>query len=366
MCKYQKQKNFVLASMALLFLTASVASAASPLKPEALVIQEQGSFAVGGTVMTNPGTFDPMKLTAPEGQTLHADHAYVFYQIPQNPRKLPIVFLHGAGQSKKTWESTPDGREGFQNLFLRRGFSVYLLDQPRRGDAGRSSKAIEIKPTHDEQMWFSIFRLGNWPDFYPNVQFPRDEESLNQFFRQMTPNTGPFDANVIADSIAALFQKTSGGILVTHSQGGGPGWYAAMKSPKIDAIISYEPGLFIFPEGEVPEPIDGKSPFDPLKAAGVPMAEFIKLTKIPIVLYFGDNIPEAPSENPGQDNWRTRLQMAKLWVESVNKHGGDATLVHLPQIGIKGNTHFPFSDLNNVEIADLMSEFLKEKGLDKF
>jgi hypothetical protein len=39
-------------------------------------------------------------------------------------------------------------------------------------------------------------------------------------------------------------------------------------------------------------------------------------------------------------------------------------LVHLPEIGIRGNTHFPFSDLNNVQIADLMSEFLKTKNLD--
>jgi len=28
-------------------------------KSEPLVIQEQGSFAAGGTVITNPGTFDP-------------------------------------------------------------------------------------------------------------------------------------------------------------------------------------------------------------------------------------------------------------------------------------------------------------------
>jgi hypothetical protein len=43
---------------------------------------------------------------------------------------------------------------------------------------------------------------------------------------------------------------------------------------------------------------------------------------------------------------------------------GDVTLVHLPEIGIRGNTHFLFSDLNNVQIADLMSEFLKKKRLD--
>jgi len=49
---------------------------------------------------------------------------------------------------------------------------------------------------------------------------------------------------------------------------------------------------------------------------------------------------------------------------TANRHGGDVTLIHLPEIGIKGNTHFPFSDLNNLEIADLLSQFLKQKGLD--
>lgn len=48
----------------------------------------------------------------------------------------------------------------------------------------------------------------------------------------------------------------------------------------------------------------------------------------------------------------------------LNKHGGDGTVVHLPDIGIRGNTHFPFSDLNNLEIADQVSKFLSRKGLD--
>lgn len=332
-------------------------------KPKPLTIQEQGSFAIGGSVIETPGTFDPSNLVAPAGQTLHGDHAYVFYQIPMKPKKYPLVFLHGAGQFSKTWETTPDGREGFQNIFLRKGYSTYLVDQPRRGGAGRGTVGMEVKPNTDEQMWFSIFRLGQWPDFYPGVQFPKDQESLNQYFRQMTPNTGPYDSKVISDSMSALFTKTGDGILITHSQGGGPGWETAMKNQNVKAVVSYEPGLFIFPEGEVPQPIPGNSPFDPLKAAGVPMSEFMKLTRIPIVLYYGDNIPETVSENPGKDNWRTRLTMAKQWTEVVNKYGGDVTLVHLPEIGIKGNTHFPFSDLNNAEIADLLESWLKEKGL---
>lgn len=330
-------------------------------KPAPLVIREQGSFAVGGTVVTNPGTFDPVKMS-PEGQTFHGDHAYVFYQIPVNARKLPLVFWHGYGQFSKTWETTPDGREGYQNIFLRRGYGVYVIDQPRRGNAGRSTLPATITPVADEQKWFDTFRLGIWPDFFPGVKFPRDPEALNQYFRQMTPDTGPIDIDVTSDAVAALFNKIGPGILVTHSHSGGMGWRTAIKNRNIRAIVAYEPGSnFIFPDGETPPPMPSSA--GPLEAIGVPLPEFMKLTKIPIIIFYGDNIPEKPTANPGQDFWRVRLAMAGLFRDAVNRRGGDVTLVHLPEIGIRGNTHFPFSDLNNLEIADLMAKFLEKKGL---
>jgi hypothetical protein len=343
-------------------IASACATAGGNTKPAQLTIQEQGGFAVGGTVISNPGTFDPYKMT-PAGQTFHGDHAYVFYQIPVNARKLPLVLWHGAGQFSKTWGTTPDGREGYQNLFLRRGFAVYVIDQPRRGGAGRSTLPITITPTPDEQLSFNIFRLGIWPDLFPGVQFSRDPEALNQYFRQMTPNTGAFDMGVISEAVAALFAKIGPGILVTHSQGGGPGWLTAIKSRNVRAVVAYEPGSgFLFPNGEVPPPMASSA--GPLEALGIPLSEFMPLTKIPIVIFYGDNIPDAPTANPGQDNWRVRLAMARLWADAVNRHGGDVTLVHLPEIGIRGNTHFPFSDLNNVDIANLLSTWLKEKGLD--
>lgn len=331
-------------------------------KKEPLVIEQQGSFAVGGSVISNPGTFNPVTRT-PEGQTFHGDHAYITYQIPVKSRNLPLVFWHGIGQFSKTWETTPDGREGFQNIFLRRGFSVYLITQPRRGNAGRSTVPVTINPIPDEQEWFSTFRLGVWPDFFEGVQFDRSAETLNQYFRQMTPNMGEFDTQVITSAISELFNKIGKGVLVTHSHSGGFGWLTAIDNPNVKAIASYEPGSgFVFPEGEVPDPIPGSS--GALTASSVSMEDFMKLTKIPIIIYYGDFIPEKQIENPGIDGWRTRLEMARKWRDVVNKYGGDVTVVHLPEIGIKGNTHFPFSDLNNIEIADLLSEWLKEKRLD--
>jgi len=331
-------------------------------KPTPMVIQEQGSFAIGGSAITNPGTFDPVKMTS-EGQSLHGDHAYVFYQIPEKARKLPLVLWHGFGQFSKTWETTPDGREGYQNIFLRRGFGVYVLDQPRRGNAGRSTQTITITPVFDEQKWFNVFRLGIWPDFFPGVQFAKDPESLEQYFRQMTPDTGPIDIDVNSDAVAALFDKIGLGILVTHSHSGGMGWQTVIKNANIRAVVAYEPGSnFVFPEGEVPAPKPSSG--GTLEGVGIPLADFMKLTRIPIVIYYGDYIPDKPTENSGQDSWRVRLEMARLWAAAVNRQGGDVKVIHLPEIGIHGNTHFPFSDLNNLEIADLLSNWLKEKGLD--
>lgn len=350
----------------LLSCFAIVLSCSSMQSQSYLAIQKQGSFAVGGSMLTEKGTFDVKDALKPAGQTIHGDHAYVFYQIPVRPKRYPMVFLHGAGQSKKTWETTPDGRDGFQNIFLKKDFPVYLIDQPRRGEAGKSTVGITIPPTYDEQFWFTQFRIGNYPDYFPGVQFPKDAASLEQFYRQMTPNTGAFDQNVIADAISGLFNQIGEGILVTHSQGGGPGWATAIKNDKVKAIVAYEPySGFMFPKGEVPAPIKSSGLFGELKGVEIALEDFNKLTKMPIVIYYGDNIAKAPTKTWNSDHWRSGLEMARLWAAAINKHGGNATVVHLPEIGITGNTHFPFSDLNNVEVAEHLSKWLEEKNLDR-
>ena len=305
----------------------------------------------------------PLATDDPAGQTYRGDHVYAFYQIPVDARKYPIVMWHGAGQSAKTWETTPDGRDGFQNIFLRRNFSTYLIDQPRRGKAGRSMAETTTKPTADEQFWFNQFRVGLWPKYFEGVQFDRSPETLNQYFRAMTPNTGAYDIDIVSDGVSALLSKTGPAILFTHSQAGGPGWLTAIKNANVKAIVAFEPGSsFVFPDSEMPQPI--RNALDTVAGYPVPMAQFIALTKIPILIFYGANIPAQPTEIPTQDAWRARLEMARAWRDTVNKHGGDVTVVHLPEIGIKGNTHFPFSDLNNIEIADQVSRFLTKKGLD--
>jgi len=111
-------RNAVLAfALSAGILTASNVDAAKPI-----VIQEQGSFTVGGTYKERPGKFSQENFVAEDGQRAYGDFAYVEYQKPVRAKKLPLIFQHGGAQSKRTWETTVDGREGFQNIFLRKGY----------------------------------------------------------------------------------------------------------------------------------------------------------------------------------------------------------------------------------------------------
>jgi hypothetical protein len=328
-----------------------------------IAIAAQGGFAVGGTVVQRDGSFDSHNPMDPAGQTLHGDHARVSYQIPVDPRPLPLLFWHGWWVDSSCWDTTPDGREGFRSLFLRRGFPVYLLDQPRRGSAGKTITAAPISTDPDEQWFFNQFRLGLWPDLYEGVQFSGDPAALEQFFRAMVPDTGPLDTDIIVGGASAAIERIGEVVLVTHSHAGGFGWLAAIRNPQVRAVVSIEPGSgFVFPEGELPEAMPSSN--GTLDPVAIPLTEFEALIRVPIIVYYGDNIPTEPTDIAGRDNWRTRVAMARQWVDAINRHGGDATFVSLPDRGIRGNTHFAFSDLNSHEVADQISAFLAEKNLD--
>ena len=187
---------------------------------DALVIAEQGIFSAGGTVIESDGTFDVSNYyTSREGSTAHVDHANVLYQIPENNTELPMVFLHGYGQSRMGWMTTPDGREGWSDMFLRMGHSVWLIDQPRRGEAGQTSVAGTMTTTPSDQTWYTQFRIGTYLNdeftYNEGSQFPQGEDVLDQFFRQMTPDTGmdnaagdqSIDNTVVAQAVAAAVDE---------------------------------------------------------------------------------------------------------------------------------------------------------------
>ena len=328
------------------------------LDPDWIVLADQGMFSAGGTTITAEGTFDPEDQweATGAGQTAYVDHANVLYQIPAEETGLPMVFLHGYGQSRMGWMTTPDGREGWSDMFLRMGHSVFLIDQPRRGEAGATSVSGTISTTPLDQRWYTQFRIGRWENGESVVnegsQFPNDPESLDQFFRQMTPDTGmrsdmgaDFDSDVVARAVAATIDEVyartgKDSILVTHSQGGLPGWTAAQYTDHIAAIIAIEPG----------------------GAPAADSAEFQTLAQknIPITMYFGDYIDNGDPALAATMAWQAMRQTCYDFETAYNEQGGNCTVVDLPEEGITGNDHFMFQDLNNDVIAQHIENWIEE------
>ena len=328
------------------------------LDPDWIVLADQGMFSAGGTTITAEGAFDPEDQweATGAGQTAHVDHANVLYQIPAEERGLPMVFLHGYGQSRMGWMTTPDGREGWSDMFLRMGHSVFLIDQPRRGEAGATSVSGTISTTPLDQRWYTQFRIGRWENGESVVnegsQFPNDPESLDQFFRQMTPDTGmrsdmgaDFDSDVVARAVAATIDEVyartgKDSILVTHSQGGLPGWTAAQYTDHIAAIIAIEPGG--------------------APAAGSAEFQTLAQKNIPITMYFGDYIDNGDPALAATMAWQAMRQTCYDFETAYNEQGGNCTVVDLPEEGITGNDHFMFQDLNNDVIAQHIENWIEE------
>ena len=335
----------------ILGLALSAHAAAAPL-----VIEKQGIFSSGGITTTSPGLFQPENQweETGAGQTSHTDHANVLYQIPHEGSGLPMVFLHGYGQSRMGWMTTPDGREGWSDFFLRKGHPVFLINGPRRGEAGATSVSGLISTKTLDQRWYTQFRIGRWEKgrsvTNQGSQFPNDDHSVDQFFRQMTPDTGmrsdmgaDFDndtaARALAASIDDVFRMTGQkSIVVTHSQGGFPGWTAALYTSHIAAVIAIEPGSA--PEKDAPS-------FSALLSQHIPM-----------IIYFGDYIDNGDPSIPATSMWKSMRDRSYSFAKAYKDAGGDAQVIDLPQLGITGNDHFLFQDKNNLIIAGLVEQWI--------
>src|SRR5262245_29785657 len=309
-----------------------------------ITIQKQGSFAVGGKIVG-----DPIE------QSLHCDHGYVDYEIPVNPRRVNLVMWHSAAAT--AWLNRWDGGEGFQSIFLRRGYPVYIWDGPRVGRANWGCAQHTYDPgAGRDQGNFTAWRFGaQYPNWFEGVQFPtKDPEAWNQASRARYLEFDTIEnAQLQSDAAAALMDKIGPSVALTNSAGGMRALLTALKTTKLAGIVMYENVGYLYPKGEGPGvPETGFGPIE------VPLEEFKKLTKIPLQVVWGDNVDKSA-------NYTERLRHSRLFVEVIKKYGGKAQVLMLPEAGLKGNTHIPFADMNNVAVADLLSKFLAENGLDK-
>ena len=278
--------------------------------------------------------------------------------------------------------------------WCRRNGQFFVLDQPRisRGQRGLGAYGPFPQVTQGSDCAsFATFRYGSWfppapKQFFPGVQLAQDPKSVAELcelsgsaggpglpFSNVDPlsqTTPPSNVPVVA--VADLIDKKAGAnggvVIVDHSNGGQYGLLTAIRSNKVKGIVSFEGATFVFPASAPPADIQTNDPSVAAinKPTLVSDANFAALTRIPIIYYFGDNIDfDTPSTVFGVELWRVVTQRAAQFCKTVNDRGGDCQVVYFPKIGIFGNTHFDFSDLNNVQIAGVVDQWLKSKNLDK-
>jgi pimeloyl-ACP methyl ester carboxylesterase len=314
-----------------------------------LVIASQGSFFVGGQKKSLPAP--PAGRGAFGGGDVTVNQMYVQYQIPPNgSRHLPVVMVHGCCLSSKTWETTPDGRMGWDEYFVRRDRSVYLADQVSRARSGFDASSISAvkagtQPPSalpniiyaSQQIAWTVFRFG--PEFgkaFPDGQFPI--EAVDELYKQMIPDLNALlpNPNPTWKNMAALAVQLKGAILMGHSESGFFPQQAALLDPSgIRGMISIE-----------------------MPCPDLSTQQIAKLAKIPMLVMFGDHLGDVQG---GPANWAQSLETCNAYVQKVKNAGGDAVMMYLPKMGIKGNSHMLMQDRNSLQLADLIIDWIDER-----
>jgi hypothetical protein len=239
-------------------LSLAAASAFAQTKAP-ISLRDIGSFHVGGRVIDITGqpikevVFTPGGVPAkvdPNGK-YQVEQMYVQYFLPQNPKgRLPLLLWHGGGLTGVTYETKPDGGDGWLTYFIRKGWDTYISDAVERGRSGWTStfkgEAVAL-PQGDPWERFRIGPAGSWNDdkskraTYPGTQFPI--EAYDQFIKQGVPRWLTTDDQIVAAYIA-LVDKVCPCVVMVHSQSGSFGYKVLEARPdKVKALVAVEPTL---------------------------------------------------------------------------------------------------------------------------
>ncbi len=164
-----------------------------------LELQDEGVFFVNAHTTTSNFPDTPATGASTPGE-ITIDQMYVQYRIPKTISGPPIIMVHGSGHTGVTYETTPDGREGWATYFARHGFPVYVVDHVGRGRSGFDPTTINRAkqesnpgllpsvPLTTRERAYPNFLIGaKYPTPYPGQQFP--VEAQDQYFAQLVPNT---------------------------------------------------------------------------------------------------------------------------------------------------------------------------------
>jgi len=337
----------------------------------------QGYFFVGGQyVETDKGPLMERQM-------------YVEYQLPEKQtQRYPLVLIHGAAQTGTNFTGTPDGRKGWAQYFVERGYAVYIIDQPGRGRSAYREPLganIRFSSAQLEQRFTAHEKFNLWPQAKLHTQWPGDgprkgqrgDSVFDQFYASQVQYIGSNEVTqkLNRDAGAALLDKIGPAILLTHSQSGAIGWPIADARPKlVKAIIAAEPSGPPFANA-----VFGEEPARLWGVTDIPMTYDPPITDANQLAV----VRQAAADGPNLERCRLQAEPARrmptlagipiliLAAESsyhavydhcTSKYLAQAgvanTFVRLEDVGIHGNGHMLMIEKNNLDIANFIDQWV--------
>ena len=357
-------------------------SAAQAAGDPPLVLAKEGYFYVGGHAATI------------DGHQYVAGQMYTEFRIPaKQTHPYPIIMVHGGTMSGINYTGTPDGREGWAQYFVRRGYAVYVVDQPGRARSSYNEKVYgeyrAVDATNSLSRFTEQEKYKLWPQAHLHTQWPgtgaADDPAVQQLAASQLPAIADFDKQQILnrDALVALLDKIGPAILLVHSQAGAFGWPVADARPNlVKAILAIEPngppfydvqfvgapdyfkqGKLALKYGITSDPLTYSPPVsDPAELAPVeeakadapdkvrcwlqkePARQLPNLQKMPILVLTSEASYHAPYDH--------------CTVKYLRQAGVQPSVIRLADIGIHGNSHVMMLEKNNKDIAAVIGRWL--------
>jgi pimeloyl-ACP methyl ester carboxylesterase len=165
----------------------------------------------------------------------------------------PVVMVHGLAQTGVNYLATADGRPGWVQRFVERGFQVYVVDQVGRGRSGTNPEVYgpydrlgtrSLERTHTAPEVYDLYPQAKLHDRWPGGAGVQGNAAFDQFFASQVP----FLANsqqteeLVDPALVALLDRIGPAILVTHGQAALFGWAASDARPDlVKAHVAVEP-----------------------------------------------------------------------------------------------------------------------------
>ncbi|MEY4880163.1 MAG: hypothetical protein RJB62_1632, partial [Pseudomonadota bacterium] len=366
-----------------------------------LMIAEQGYFYVGGeyTDIPTAPNMQPVEtdgsLEQP-GSTRYFGQMYVEYQLPAGEQQAyPIVLVHGGSRTGADYIMTPDGRPGWRDFFLRRGYPVYIVDQVARGRSPYIDNIYgeQRYQTYDfvQQRFAASEEYKLWPQAelhnrWPGTAKPGDP-AFDNYYAGGTGSMAnrEMQTQMNIDALAALLDRIGPAIVVVHSQSGAYGWPLVQARPDlVKALIALEPSgppVRNVNFRGAPNWFEDAEGIKPWGLTITPMTYEPALTSPDDLQFVQEEVaddPEkvrcwlqgdAPRQLPGFENSPILIVESEssfyapynqCTVKYLEQAGVHPTYVRTQDVGFPGGGHMFMVELDSEAVAQLMQNWLVE------